>query len=461
MAFTRVIKSRSQLNDTAEDKLLPQGGKGLLAPVGHDQNGIALFIVLAAVGVLTILVTEFTYVSQITQAIAFGSLDQVKAHYLAKSALKLSLLRLKAFKHIKDKVKSMGGTGVVPQGMVDQIWSFPLSYPFPTNIPGLSQTDKDSINKFQNGSGFEGGSYWTTISSESSKYNLNLLLSNYAPIPTASATPGSLPLGQGQPTPTPSAVALDPEAAREGLYTYLNEILNHKIQTDTDFADNRRNFRLQDLVDNISSWVGQKLERRTGAPTDLKIPFKKAPFYSITELHMIPMMDDELYNILSPALTTSTTNGININTMQEPVLRALIPRITAEEVTDFFKFRDSTEANNKFTKSDSFFDYLQRGVSGFMNSPPAVANLKNDLARANILLITEENQFKIKVEAKVNNSYRTIEAWVELSDGTKTPPPPGAIQGGQNYPNGNTPNGPPGNRTIPDPGLRITFMKIM
>ena len=46
-------------------------------PDGRDKSGIALFMVIAAMSILSILVTEFTYISQINQKIAFDALDQV------------------------------------------------------------------------------------------------------------------------------------------------------------------------------------------------------------------------------------------------------------------------------------------------------------------------------------------------------------------------------------------------
>ncbi len=237
--------------------------------------------------------------------------------------------------------------------------------------------------------------------------------------------------------------------------------------TDNEFADNRRNFRLQDLVDNISAWVDRKYERRTSSFSDSKIPFKKAPFYTLSELHMIPTMDDELYNLLSPALTTSTTNGINVNTMREPVLRALIPRITPEEVTDFFKFRDSMDTDNKFKEAEDFFSYLQRGIAGFLNNPQATTDFKTSLAKQNITIITDETQFKITVQANFNNSYRTLEAWVDLSSDTSKNTAGADPNSGVNGSPGGLPNpgspssNGPGGRIIPDPGLKITFMKII
>ena len=124
---------------------------------GNHEKGIALFMVLAAVSVLSIIVTEFTYITQMNQKLAFDSTDQLKAHYLAKSGLKLSLLRLKkaypAGRKTPDGRRTDGAAAGEerrpPRAMLDKIWSFPFfMYPIPpSNIPGLSMTDKGLRSK--------------------------------------------------------------------------------------------------------------------------------------------------------------------------------------------------------------------------------------------------------------------------------------------------------------------------
>src|SRR5690349_12617867 len=107
----------------------------------RSESGIALFMVMAAISVLAILVTEFAYIAQISQSIAYGGLDQLKAHYLAKSGFKISLLRLKAYSQVKGLIKNTtggaGGVPGVPKSLLEKIWNFPFTYPFPTNIPGM------------------------------------------------------------------------------------------------------------------------------------------------------------------------------------------------------------------------------------------------------------------------------------------------------------------------------------
>jgi general secretion pathway protein K len=296
---------------------------------------VALLMVIAAISVLSILVTEFTYVAQINQKIAFDGLDQVQAHYLAKSGLKLSLLRLKAYSNVKNFIKGAGVEKMVPKAMVDKIWSFPFFYPIPTDIPGISPADKDKIEKFQKASGLA-GKFSSNIESESGRYNLNLLLASFLPPePTSTPSPTQPPAGAGgtnpngppdpnaSPTPTPSR-SFGPQQARDSLAEYLQTLFNNKAEADPDFAaDYRDTHLIDDLVDNIAGWADFSYERKSQTGD---IPMKRAPFYSLTELHMIPGMDDQLYELFAPNLTVSRTPGINVNTMTEATLRALLPQ---------------------------------------------------------------------------------------------------------------------------------------
>ena len=373
--------------------------------LGRDTQGIALFMVLASVGVLSILVTDFVYITQVNQAIAYGGLDQAQAHYLAKSGLKLSLLRLKAYQKIQKlaaTASAAAGASLVPKSLVEQVWSFPFFFPIPTNLPGMSGADRDLIAKFQKDVGIE-GKFSAVIESESSRYNLNSIVVGFGPIPSPS------------PSPAPQDAATQAKQARDNLTDALTLILNQKMEVDSDFATTYRDFRVPEWVDQIASWADRKYERQSSPNRD-PILMKRAPFYTVAELHNLLGTDEDLYQLFAPNLTTSMTNAININTMREGVLRTLAPRMTYEDIQLFFKFRDADTADNLFKKSDDFFNYLFKEVPAYRNNPKIQEELKNDLKTRQITLITEETLFKITVQATVNSATRTIQAWVTLGE---------------------------------------------
>jgi hypothetical protein len=348
----------------------------------------------------------------------------------------------------------------------------PYFYPFPTNMPGLSNSDKETIEKFEKASGLD-GKFSANIESESSKYNLNMILGGF--IPTASPSPS--PSGNtnnnrdqnndnlASPSPSPTNT-FDPAQARQSLQEYLGNILDQKFQDDPDFQAEYRDVRLDDIMDQIVGWADNTYEARIQPGKD-QPPLKHAPFYSLSELHMIHGIDDTLYNLWSPSLTATTTPGINVNTIQDASLHALVPQMTKEERDEFFKFRDDEEADNSFKKEDDFFTYIQKNVNVFSRNPQAFTDYKTSLTKRNIRVVTDESQFKITVQAQVNKATRLLEAWVTLlpldststntKDSNKGPAPPA-----QTPP---TPGpgqllGPDG-QPRPSSGLKITFMRIL
>lgn len=407
MDLTPVSKHQNKANLSAQKVALP---------VGRDQSGIALFMVLSSVAMLAILVSEFTYISQIGQMIAFGGMDQTKAHYIAKGAFKLSLLRLKAYQKANSYLSSLGAAGPkISRNLLNKIWSFPVFYPLPTNIPGMSAVEKGMIEKFQKESDLD-GRYSALIESESSKYNLNLLLPGFAPLP--SGTPSAVPSGQPSPDPPPSYT---PEGARKSLYDYMGTVLKQKIESDDDFALTYRDLKLEDLTDQIYGWVDRRYESRTGQGSRDRMAVKRAPIYSVGELHMLPAFDDELFKLFTPHFSASGPAGININSMKSDILRALVPQMTKDEAEAFFKFRDSEERENQFATQDDFFKYLLEKVAAFKGNQSALDNLRKEHAARGIFFVTEETEFKITVQSQVNSATRTIEAWVSLTEPAPTP----------------------------------------
>ena len=448
----------------------------LASPAKKDDSGIALFLVLSTVMVLATIVTEFTYVAQVNARLAFDSSDQLKAHYLALTGLKISLLRLKGYQTLK----GMGGGGAAGAGMpqlprqiLDQIWKFPFSYPIPKEIPGISPVSRDEIEKFQTESELQ-GRFSAAIESESSRMNLNSVLAAFAaPAPTPKASRGP---GDSQPAPppdrtapnpnptqTPGAGKYDAKEAREGMKSFISNLINQKFLADQDFANEYRDLQVEELMDNILGWVDPAYTPKNASGKQV-IPYKRAPFYSISELKMIYPIDDALYNLLSPQFTTMPTSGINVNAIEAPMLRAFFPDMTDIEVEEFFKFRDATDVDNTFKDADGFWAYMAKVGTVARKAD----DLRQKFLTQGVVFIVDEETFKITVTAEVNKAMRLIEAWVTLSK-----PDANAAAGAKKPPA--TPGAPPpvddtgaaakdatqgtGNNTPANIGLKIIFVR--
>jgi type II secretory pathway component PulK len=421
-----------------------------------DRKGVALLIVLAAMATLSVFIGEITYTAQINQKLAYDRLDQVKAQALAKSGLKIALLRIRAYSEIKKtigKIASNAGASaaavnsVIPQSVIEKIWSEPLTIPFSGDITSLPSSIQDALGKFRKDSSMEGKLY-ISIQAQSNKFNLNSTLPQFASQPQASTTKGTptpTPAppagGAGTANATPTPIVYDVNQSRQLLSDQIKTMFQKKSDADEKFRDQYRSFRIDDLVNDILGWCDLAYDSpREQAAT---LPFKRAPFYHISELNYLQSMDDTIYDLLADQFSAGVSSSINVNTIKEPVLRALVPLMTDDEAKKFFDFRDSTGENagnttiakeatgedNSFKTASDFFKYLKEKVAGFGNSDTKMTDYQNALTQRGIVITTDESNFLVHIEATVQQTKRTLEAMVSMIDTQAAPPGTGAAAG--------------------------------
>jgi type II secretory pathway component PulK len=393
-------------------------------PLIKDKKGVALFIVLTSMATLAIFLGEITYTAQINQKLAYDRLDNVKATALAKSGFRLALLRIRAYSELRKTLdeasKGVAGAlvnSVAPKEMIEKIWNEPIIIPFSGDISMLPSTMRDAVEKFRKDSGMEGKLYISVLS-QSSKFNLNSYLSPFAP-------PLPSPSGSPPPTPTATPVAFNPEEARNMLTEQITQTFQKKFDEDETFRDTYRNLKISDLAEDILAWNDLTYDSMRAQSSTL--PYKRGPFYDVSELHFLPTVDDQIYNLLAPTYTAGVDSSINVNKIQQPALTALVPSMTTEEKKKFFEFRDKTgdsQANEEkkeekkdeggpFKTDEEFFTYLSKNVASF-NSPTKVQEFKDSLLKRGLTIVVDESQFLVHIEASVNQTKRTLEAIVTV-----------------------------------------------
>lgn len=462
-----------------------------------NQRGVALFIVLTAMATLAIFVGEITYTAQVNQKLAYDRLDQIKAHALAKSGLRLALLRIRAYTELRKTVSSLAksagasasaANAVVPKAIMEKIWNEPITVPFSGDISGLPMAARDAITKFRKDSSMEGKLY-ISIQAQSSKFNLNSTIASFAPSPTPSASPNAsataTPVAGASPSATPPG--FDQDKARELMTEQIKNTLQKKFEDDEKFRDRYRNLKPEDIADEILGW--SDLTFQSQAAQRANVPFKQAPFYDISELHYLPSIDDQLYDLLSNEYTAGVNSSINVNMIKDRVLAALVPQMTEDERKKFFEYRDNTGSSSSDAKSssgqagnpakdpnedhsfkepDEFFKYLKEKVAAFGGSDSKINDYKTALANRGITITTEENNFIVRIEATVQQTKRILEAWVTLVEDsststTKNKTGAGATSTSGTNPNTTTPTTPV-NGAAPASGrsnLKITQLRFL
>lgn len=323
---------------------------GLTRPL-KNQRGVSIMIAVAALMMIMYFATEISYESNVEYLVNSQSLNRVKAYYAAKSGMQLSLLRVKMYQEAQSKFGAQLGNSP----LLDQLWKFPFAWPMP--IPDeLSAIDKDNFKKAFSESTMD-ASYIVTIDDEGSKIDINDLNS-------------------------------PAKSLQEATKQQLLNIFEQKKLEDQNFSREYGNFRFEELINNIGDWMSNKSQSLNGGDkrsrfselnqlsgTDYYPPNRA--FRSIAELHMVPGMNDDFYDLLAPRVTIYGMKGINPNLASKEVLKSLDAGLTDEIVAEIVKRRDSENEGGPFKcdqngGSSDFWNFVQTRGARLMGDPSQI-----------------------------------------------------------------------------------------
>lgn len=383
----------------------------------NNQRGIALITAIAALSLMTYLAMEVTYDTQVEYLINAQQINRVKAYYAARSGVDLSLLRVKIFQTVQQKL----GKNLPANGMIDQIWQFPLIWPL--ELPdGLNAVDKDQI-KDKTKESLLDAAFATKITDEGSKIDITNLAS-------------------------PS------ETLREITKKQLIALFENKIKDDEEFSKNYNGYRFDTLVNNIADWMSSKNESLNGGDkksgyrdrgTDTFPPNRN--FRTIQEIRLVTGMTDEFYQILEPQVTIYGGKGLNPNTATSAVLQSIDPTITKEIAAEVIK-RRTDEQLGPFKDAASFWQFLEeKGARLSINKEEFPINT-DSYSSFRINVIGEYGGSKREIDVITLDMNKVAEAINEVqkkvdekngpAGGGQTTSPPAGTPGGTPNPAGNT-----------------------
>jgi hypothetical protein len=349
----------------------------------------------------------------------------LKSYYLAKTALKVSILRIKAYQQARVFAAQLLN-GVDPatlQGVMNQldlIWSIPLSFP----LPVLAATDAgvgDSIGKFNAGLGGGDGSFTSTIVGEGgNKININSIIAAKASATAQLQNPSAANATNNQSSAnnsssgssgatTPSAApALTPEAALDNFKGFIDQMLLQKQQEDSGFADFFRDLKTLDVSEQIQGWADPTVMRQSSID---KIPPKRAPFYAIEELHFLSLVDDDVYNLLKDNFTTQSPEGININSANANTFCLVFRNLTQQDCQKLVSVRDQQPSGPGFTSLADFYTALAN-FPGYRGK--SANDIQQEIGGISLKAVLTNTEFKIVVQANVGQSATNIDAFVSI-----------------------------------------------
>lgn len=390
----------------------------------NNQRGVALITAIAALTLMTYLAMEVTYDSQVEYVINAQQINRVKAYYAARSGIDISLLRIKIFQTIQQKL----GKNLPMAGMIDQIWQFPLMWPL--ELPEeLNAVDKD-IMKDATKESLIDSTFSTSITDEGSKIDVTNLIS-------------------------PS------QNLREITKKQLITIFENKIKDDENFSREYNGYRFDVLINNIADWMSSKNESLNGGDkrsgyrdrgSDTFPPNRN--FRTVQELRLVTGMTDVFFQILEPQITIYGIRGINPNTATSQVLQSIDPTITKEIADEVIKRRNDPELG-PFKDAAAFFQFLEEKGARLSINREEFPIITDNLSSFRISSIGEYGGSKreidlitldlAKVAERINTIQKKIDDEAKAASGTTAPPAgaPGATARTGQQQQSNTSSQPP------------------
>ncbi len=387
-----------------------------------NRGSIAILLVVITLTLISAIVVEINYKSQVSATVVVNRRDGEKAYELARAAVRWSVFRLQ-LDNLLDKIPVIPNTnyGGIKDDLSEVQWAVPLPYP----LTGAALSDNEKSSEDQNGDSSEeekkavataaelGGSFVSAITDESSKINLN-------------------DVGSGGP-----AGNVRWSGAAEVLE---NLLLSYRFQRFFKGKDHRELlWAIDDWTDGDSevNHLGGGVENAQYRGDDADIQIKNAPFYTVAEIRMLKPMTEDLYRELLPFVTVypfdarlprmntapaSPVGRINVNTAPMEILAAIVSRQVLSEPRDrlecaqkLVKFRKNVVFRSVEGTEPSFLGALgqicglQASQGGGLPYSPTVRQI----------LDVHSNTFSVEATGTANQSDKTIRAVVSRQDPAK------------------------------------------
>ena len=392
------------------------------------QDGIAILFVMTAITILTAILADFTYETQINKLRSYNSQDRIQAKLNAEAGLKLALARLELYQVARNELeKNTSLKDTIKVGDLNTIWSIPFVYPIlvPPRTPPAVKTAIDEFMK----EALLQGEMSTSIKNISNKININLLRIGDPKVIAQNNSTGSEESGGSQ--SEQSSSKSDPVKTIQNLEKQLVELFrqsfDQKIENDDTFSQKYSNIEPEILFKEIKFFINDRDRELEPEVQEIRSQYeakgirgKHAPFQSKSELYLLEGWPDELLDLIINELTVHGVVAIDLNTITDKGLRLLIPEIDEQQIKDFFEYRDDPKAPRPFNNVREFRDYVSN-TAGILDSGEMDKRIK-DFQDAGIEFGVYGSLFEIESKGISGRSEYTITAVIEIPVKPTAPP---------------------------------------
>jgi general secretion pathway protein K len=297
----------------------------------HRRSGVALLVAITSVAILTVIVTEITYIARMRQQTANNQKDRVQAYWIAKSGVGIYQLILSANKELgKNQFIQEFGLGDSLWQMVPVINTGIMRMLFVTEAPG-ENVSEESIEEFK-----EDGTISeevTEASRDGGVFNRRNFLDFEGDFTVeVKDTESKIDINQM----SNESGTIQESTVAQRLYALMGGEEN-----DQWFLE--RNIDRWEIIGNIKDWVDNDSYRSSGLGgqedslyVNLDPPYmtKNAKFDSTDEIRLVDGWNGEVYEKFSDKFTIWSNGKFNLNSFDEDMHRALIRASALTQPTD-------------------------------------------------------------------------------------------------------------------------------
>jgi hypothetical protein len=349
--------------------------------------------------IISIMLFEFQHTAMVERKLAYNELNQLQAYYLAKSGVRMGLLRLGLYGRVRKSPQVSNYKKTVPNMdmYLDQIWGLPLP-PFPPDkklVEKLDNQDQNAAEKVLQQTKVSDGKSTHVITSEANKLNLNMLI-----------IPSNLKIDRISFSGPPQGPF---HFTGMMLINFLEDLIKQSDDPNEEYPD----LKPEELVLNIMDWVNPGTTSFNGGAKDgfyeqQKPPYKakKARLYSVEELRLVKGMTERIFQKLKPYVTVYSSQGkLNINTLTAKMIKMLHKDITDDDVK---------KIGEEKAKRDGLWPDVKT-FADFISTTLGRANFKTTYPTPEDYLTTNNQSFVIEAMGSLDKSKSQIQKIIKVA----------------------------------------------
>ncbi len=389
----------------------------------NNNKGIALFLVLTAITVLTLVLGDFLFETHINKMKSYNIQDREQAKLNAESGLALAMTRLRLYQAAYNYLEqNQTAKDMVGMTVINKVWDVPFLYPIPV-ISSMDVRQKGVLEKFSESVILE-GEVSTQIENISNRINLNLLRVEAMVAAPQAQDQSSTNQEQDQNQPsTISQVFIDLIEAARQTQRENRTITPELEEIDPEYLVSSLKFYISDPESEYDDPFREKV---ASDYSSARVAPKFAPLGSSSELNQVLGWTPEIIELIENEITVHGALMIDVDQITQTLLKLFAPQMTVEQVKKFYEWKNDPKVPQVFTGIESLKNYLVT-VAGVVRETDFDEKVAQ-LTAAGLIFGASPTLFRILSTGSYQRSSLSLQAYVTLpplptEPVLKAPPP--------------------------------------